>query len=61
MPLFMALFGKLRKQPGRGRKFIFHGSFDHKKDAVKREREVRGFIIERHIEGKKRYFVLTAR
>ena len=55
----MALFGKLRGTPGTGRKFKFHGGFDHKRDAVAREREVHGFIIERTVKGKKRYFVLT--
>lgn len=44
---------------GRGYKFDFHGSFAKKEDAVAKEKEVGGFIRERKIDGKIRYFVLT--
>jgi hypothetical protein len=40
-------------------KFDFHGSFAKKADAVKKESEVGGFIVERKIGGKARWFVLT--
>lgn len=46
---------------GHGRKFDFHGSFSKKGEAVKKEREVKGFIREQQIGGKPRYFVLTER
>jgi len=57
----MALFGNVgrRNEPGEGKKFKFHGSFDSKKSARTREQEVKGFIIERTVKGKRRYFVLT--
>jgi hypothetical protein len=42
-------------------KFKVHGSYDKKKDAVRKEREVRGFILRRRIRGKIRYVVLTDR
>lgn len=44
---------------GIGRNYEFHGSFLSKSEAVKKEREVGGFIRERVVKGKKRYFVLT--
>ena len=40
-------------------KFDFHGSFNRKSDAVAKEKEVGGFIREKMIGGKVRYFVLT--
>ena len=46
---------------GVGKKFDFHGSFAKKEDAVKKEKEVHGFIREHNINGKIRYFVLTER
>lgn len=52
--LFMARKKKLRK-------FIPHGAFKLKSSAVKRERRVGGFILERKIKGKRRYIVLTRR
>ena len=42
-------------QTKRGRKFTFHGNFKVKAEAVAKEREVHGFIIER----KGRYVVMT--
>jgi hypothetical protein len=47
-----------RHDGGKGRKFIFHGSFDKKEAAKKREKEIPdSFILER----KGRYVVVTAR
>ena len=46
---------------GHGKKFDFHGSFAHKETAVEKEKEVSGFIREKVIDGKTRYFVLTER
>lgn len=46
---------------GKGSKFDFHGSFTSKEKAVKKEKEVDGFIREHRIGGKLRYFVLTRR
>jgi hypothetical protein len=46
---------------GHGKKFDFHGSFASKSEAVKKDREVHGFIRERVVDGKTRYFVLTER
>jgi hypothetical protein len=46
---------------GHGKKFDFHGSFASKDLAVKKEAEVGGFIREKVIDGKTRYFVLTER
>jgi hypothetical protein len=46
---------------GHGKKFDFHGSFSSKANAVKKEQEVGGFIREKVIDGKTRYFVLTER
>ena len=46
---------------GVGKKFDFHGSFLSKSEAVKKEQEVSGFIRERKVDGKVRYFVLTER
>jgi len=40
-------------------KFDFHGSYNKKSEAVKKEQEVGGFIREKVIGGKVRYFVLT--
>lgn len=40
-------------------KFDFHGSYGNKPDAVAKESEVSGFIRERKVKGKIRYFVLT--
>jgi hypothetical protein len=46
---------------GHGKKFDFHGSFLSKLKAVEKEREVSGFIREKIVDGKLRYFVLTER
>lgn len=45
---------------GKGKRFDFHGAFAKKEDAVRKEKEVGGFIRERKINGHVRYFVLTA-
>jgi hypothetical protein len=43
---------------GEGRRFRFHGAFDSKKDAKKKEKEVRdSFILKRG----NRYYVVTER
>jgi hypothetical protein len=47
------------RMAGIGKKFDFHGSFSSKSDAVRKEQEVGGFIRERKVRGKIRYFVLT--
>lgn len=44
---------------GIGRQYNFHGSYLSKAEAVKKESEVGGFIRERKVKGKIRYFVLT--
>lgn len=41
------------------RNYNVHGSYHDKAEAVKKEREVHGFIVERDINGKKLYVVLT--
>jgi hypothetical protein len=46
---------------GKGKKFEFHGAYSDKPSAVEKEREVGGFIKERRIDGKVRYFVLTVK
>jgi hypothetical protein len=46
---------------GHGKKFDFHGSFLDKQKAIEKEREVGGFIRERRVDGRIRYFVLTER
>jgi hypothetical protein len=46
---------------GKGKRFNFHGSYSKKADAVAKEKEVSGFIREKNIGGKTRYFVLTAK
>jgi hypothetical protein len=46
---------------GTGKKFNFHGSFALKEKAAEKEKEVGGFIVERQVDGKTRYFVLTER
>lgn len=59
----MSIFSRLgrmfddppKKRAKRGRKFTFHGSFKSKQEAVRKEREVSGFIVER----KGRYVVMT--
>ena len=43
----------------KGKKFNFHGSFAVKADAIAQEKKVNGFIVERTVRGKIRYFVLT--
>lgn len=40
-------------------KFEFHGAFFSKEKAVAKEQEVGGFIRERKVDGKMRYYVLT--
>lgn len=47
--------------PGHGKKFDFHGSFTSKQAAIEKEKEVGGFIREKFVDGKMRYFVLTER
>jgi hypothetical protein len=42
-----------------GHKFNFHGSYTDKSKAVEKEKEVSGFIRERKVNGRIRYFVLT--
>lgn len=39
--------------------FTFHGSFADKSEALKQEAKVSGFIRERIVAGKTRYFVIT--
>ena len=51
----------INEMAGHGKKFDFHGSFASKKAAVEKEKEVSGFIREKIIDGKARYFVLTER
>jgi hypothetical protein len=51
----------LGNMAGHGKKFDFHGSFSSKATAIKKEQEVSGFIREKIIDGKTRYFVLTER
>lgn len=46
---------------GTGKRFDFHGEFSSKHEAVEKEREVNGFILEREREGKTHYYVLTER
>lgn len=46
---------------GVGKRFDFHGSFSSKAEAVKKEQETGGFIRERKVKGKTRWFVLTVR
>lgn len=46
---------------GKGKKFDFHGSFETKDAAVAKEKEVGGFIREKRVNGKLRYFVLTVK
>lgn len=46
---------------GKGKKFDFHGAYTNKADAIDKEKQVKGFIRERKIDGKVRYFVLTVR
>jgi hypothetical protein len=44
---------------GKGQQFTFHGAFGTKADAVKKERQVGGFIRETKVRGQKRYMVMT--
>lgn len=47
---------------GHGKHFDFHGSFADKAKAVEKEKEADGrFIVERTVDGKLRYFVLSER
>lgn len=46
---------------GKGKKFDFHGAYNSKEEAMAKEKQVSGFIRERKIDGKVRYFVLTER
>jgi hypothetical protein len=46
---------------GVGKQFDFHGSFLSKEKAKEKEKEVGGFIRERKVDGRIRYFVLTVR
>lgn len=48
-----------KQEPGKGKKFNFHGAFSKKEDAMAREKEVNGFIEEKEIKGHKRFVVLT--
>lgn len=46
----------------RGRTVTFHGSFSHKADAVRKERQVGGFIERKRVKGQGiRYIVMTRR
>lgn len=45
---------KASENPGRGRRFTFHGSFTSKQKAKEKEKEVGGFIREKN----GRYYVL---
>ena len=42
----------------RGSRFMIYGAYGSKAEARKKERAVRGFIIERKVRGSKRYIVL---
>ena len=42
-----------------GRQFVFHGAFGSKAAAVKKEREVDGFLRETVVRGDPRWLVLT--
>lgn len=66
--IYRATFGEtayrfmkgLLEMAGAGKKFNFHGSFASKSAAMKKEAEVpNSFIVERHVKGKLRFFVLT--
>jgi hypothetical protein len=46
---------------GRGRRVLFHGAFTAKADAVRKEREVGGFIRPAVVRGSRRFMVLTRR
>lgn len=46
------------RNPGKGTDYEFFGAFANKRDALKREREVGGFIVPRRIGGKLRHVVL---
>jgi len=46
---------------GKAKQYDFHGSYSKKKDAAEKERETGGFVRERKVEGKPRYFVLSER
>ncbi len=50
-----------RTNAGEGYGVIFHGAFKDKKDAKKKERQVKGFIQPRNIEGHRRYVVMSER
>lgn len=55
--------GKRRRgEPGRGRRFLFHGSFTSKEDARRREKAVKGgFIREVTVRGRRRFAVLSTK
>jgi hypothetical protein len=44
-----------------GRKVTFHGAYSKKEDAVRKERQVDGFIREITVRGRRRYAVMTRR
>ena len=46
---------------GKGKQFDFHGSFASKREAVEKEKEVKGFIREHKTGGRIRYYVLTVK
>jgi hypothetical protein len=50
-----------KKNAGKGFGMMFHGAFGSKKEAVKKERQVHGFIQPRTIKGKKRFIVMSER
>lgn len=46
---------------GKRKQFDFHGAYWDKDEAVAKEQETGGFIRERKIKGRPRYYVLTAK
>ena len=46
---------------GPGRRVTFHGAFGHKADAVRKERQVGGFIRPITVQGHRRFAVMTRR
>lgn len=45
----------------RGRRVTFHGAFGKKSDAVRKEKQVHGFIRRTKVRGDTRYVVMTAK
>jgi hypothetical protein len=44
---------------GQGRRVTFHGAFSDKADAIRKERQVHGFIKPAMVRGARRYVVMT--